>query len=283
MRSPLARQLFVTLSMVTCTVGALVGLGILGRTVRDSVHGSLSADATLIAPAQPAFRIWQLIWLGLVVYTIWQWLPRRGTTRRMNSIGWLAGASMLLNGAWIFVTQFDLIWVSFAIMVALLALLVWIVALLTRFRPASGAEHLVVDTTFGLYLGWVAVAIFANVAAVGDVVGLDLGPTGNVTGAVAMLMVAAAAGIAFSLTLGARLAVALGMAWGFVWIAINRLTDRPYSATVGATAALAAVVVLAAAALIRGLAPIHRDHRAAVRAKKRPEAGPATEVEPVKA
>lgn len=266
MTSQLRRQVFVTLAMLTCTIGALTGLGILGRTVRDSVHGTLSADATLIAPAQPAFRIWQLIWLGLLAYVVWQWFPRHARRQRDRSVGWLAGLSMLLNGAWIFVTQYDLIWVSFAIMGVLLATLVWIMVRLQQ-RPArSLAERIIVDGTFGLYLGWTVVATFANIAAVGAFLGWDLGSTGNQATAVAMLAAAAAAGIGLALWLGARLAVALGMVWGLFWISLNRLTDLPYSPAVGATAAFAAVLVLAGTALIRGLAPLHAQRRAALKA-----------------
>ena len=69
------RQVVVTVSEVLCVVGTLVGVGVLGTRVEESSGGSLAADATLLAPAVPAFSIWSVIYLGLGAYTVWQWLP----------------------------------------------------------------------------------------------------------------------------------------------------------------------------------------------------------------
>ena len=39
-------------------------------------NGRLGADSTLLAPGTGAFSIWSLVYLGLVVYAIWQLTPR---------------------------------------------------------------------------------------------------------------------------------------------------------------------------------------------------------------
>ncbi|MEO6018701.1 MAG: hypothetical protein ABIP45_00440 [Knoellia sp.] len=64
------RQLGVTLAEVFCIVGTLVGVGVLGARVEESAGGSLAADATLLAPAGPAFSIWSVVYLGLAAYTV---------------------------------------------------------------------------------------------------------------------------------------------------------------------------------------------------------------------
>ena len=79
--------------------------------VEESAGGALSAEATRLAPAGPAFSIWSVIYLGLAAYTIWQWLPS-SVTERTRSTGWLAAVSMLLNAGWLLVTQQGWIWVS---------------------------------------------------------------------------------------------------------------------------------------------------------------------------
>ena len=91
------RQVGVTVAEVFCVVGTLVGVGVLGTRVEESSGGALAADATLLAPAGPAFAIWTPIYLGLAAYTVWQWLPEQATDRRHRAIGWLAAASMVLN------------------------------------------------------------------------------------------------------------------------------------------------------------------------------------------
>ena len=52
------RQVLVTASAVFMVVGTLFGIGLIGTRVEESAGGSLSATATLLAPAVRAFSIW---------------------------------------------------------------------------------------------------------------------------------------------------------------------------------------------------------------------------------
>jgi TspO/MBR family protein len=243
-----ARQVVVTLAEVFCVVGTLVGVGVLGTRVQETAGGALSAEATRIAPAGPAFSIWSVIYLGLLAYTVWQWLPRNATSRRTRSTGWLAAVSMVLNAAWLLVTQQGWIWVSVVVIVALAVVLGLLVRGLTQ-HPASGTlERVVVDGTFGLYLGWVAVATCANVTAA--FVSSGVRPSAGVSDvlAVVVLAVAALLGLVLAATLGGRYAVAVAMAWGLIWIAVGRLTSEPDSTVTAVAAGVAALVVLLGAA-----------------------------------
>jgi hypothetical protein len=241
-----ARQVGVTVSEVLCVLGTLLGIGLLGGTeVQDTAGGALSAEATRIAPAGPAFSIWSVIYLGLAAYTVWQWLPS-SVTGRTRSTGWLAAVSMLLNAGWLLVTQQGWIWASVVVILALALVLGELLRRLTR-RPATGlAERVVVDGTFGLYLGWVAVATCANVTAALVSSGVEPSDAVSDTLAVVVLLVAAALGVVFARTLGARWAVAVAMAWGLGWIAVGRSTSRPESLVVAVAAVVAALVVLVA-------------------------------------
>ena len=111
------------------------------------------------------------------------------------------------------------------------------------------------DWTFGLYLGWVAVATCANITAALVDSGVDLGSTGSQVAAVVVLAVAAGLGVVFAQRLGARWSIALAMAWGLGWIAVGRLADEPASLATGIAAALAAVTVLAAVWMARRAVP----------------------------
>ncbi|MGL5852938.1 MAG: tryptophan-rich sensory protein [Phycicoccus sp.] len=252
------RQLAVTVAEVFCVVGTLVGVGVIGTRVAESGGGALAADATLLAPAGPAFSIWTPIYLGLLAYTVWQWLPAQATDRRHRAVGWPAAASMVLNATWLLVTQQGWIWASVVVMGALAASLGVLVLRLDQHRSFGLAETLVVDGTFGLYLGWVAVAACANVTAAFVDSGVALeGAAADVVAAL-VVAVAAALGWWFAVRLGARWAVAGAMAWGLAWIAVGRLADEPRSAMVGAAALVAAVVVLLSAARVRRAIGEHR-------------------------
>ena len=247
-RSDRTRQVAVTLAEIFCIVGTLVGVGVIGTRVEESSGGALAADATLIAPAGPAFSIWTPIYLGLAAYTIWQWLPDQATDRRHRAIGWLAAASMVLNALWLLVTQQGWIWASVVVMAGLVVTLGLLVARLQANPSYGHAETVIVDGTFGLYLGWVAVAACANVTAAFVASGVDPGGLVAEVLAAAVLAVAALVAVVLARRLGGRWAVAAAIVWGLGWIAVGRFTDEPRSALVGVAALVAAAVTVAATA-----------------------------------
>lgn len=246
-----ARQVVVTLAEVFCVVGTLVGVGVLGTRVEESSGGALAADATLLAPAGPAFSIWSVIYLGLAAYTVWQWLPARAADPRLRATGWLAALSMVLNAGWLLVTQQGWIWPSVLVILALLGTLVALVSRLQA-RPATGAaERVVVDGTFGLYLGWVAVATFANVAAALATASVEASTGVVEAAAVVGVVLVVVLGAALARGLGGRLTVAAATAWGLAWVVVGRTADEPRSTAVAVAAGLAAVAVLGIALAAR--------------------------------
>ena len=242
------RQGAVLLSEVACIFGTLVGVGVIGTRVEESSGGNLSANATLIAPAVPAFSIWSVVYAGLAAYTIWQLLPVAATDPRARATGWLAAASMLLNAAWLLVTQVGWLWVSVGVIVTLVLVLGVLVRRLTEIPARGRLDRVILDGTFGLYLGWVAVATCANIAATLVASGVKpASPLADVIAAV-VLLVAAGVGVHLARQLGGRYAVAGAMAWGLGWIAVGRLGDAPRS-TITAVAAIAAAVIVVVAAV----------------------------------
>ncbi len=251
-RSDIVRQVGVLVLAVLATVGATVGSGAFGGTpIDEAAGGALSASATPVAPGSPAFGIWSVIYAGLLAYAVWQALPGRRADPRQRRTGWLAAASMLLNAAWIGVVQAGQLWLSVVVIVALLAVLVRILLVCLAVPPRSTVEALLVDGTFGLYLGWVTIATIANIAAALAASGvgrLGLGPTGW---SVVLLAAAAVIGVGYAVSTGGRLAVALALAWGLAWVAVARSTGEPRDAAVAVTAAVASAVTVGSALVVR--------------------------------
>lgn len=247
-----ARQVAVTVSEVVSLAGPLIGLGIIGTQVENSAGGSLSSEATLLAPAGTAFSIWSVIYLGLLAYTVWQWLPSRATDPRARATGWLAAASMLLNAGWLLVTQLGSVWGGVVVIVALVLVLGLLVQRLAQLPGLDGwVAQLVVDGTFGLYLGWVSIATAANVAAALVASGVPQAGRGAEWIGVAVVLVLAAVVAVIQQRVGGRWAVAAAAAWGLSWIAVGRALDEPRSMLVAWAAAAAAVLVVLATALCR--------------------------------
>lgn len=260
-----ARQIVVFVLALAAIGGAMVGSGAFGGTpINQAAGGALSSNATLIAPAGPAFSIWSVIYLGLAAYAVWQLFPGQAARAVHRRVGFLIALSLLLNAAWIGSVQLGLVGASVLVIVVLLVVLGVTFALLQRTsRDANSAattttsratvltDAIVIDGTMGLYLGWVTIATAANIAAWLT----DLGFTGwgippEIWG-VAVVAVAALIGVATAVWGRGRLTPAIALAWGLAWLAVARLGGEPASQMVGGSAAVAAGVVLVAAVLVR--------------------------------
>ncbi|WP_104198427.1 tryptophan-rich sensory protein [Cryobacterium sp. M15] len=246
------RQTVVLVSAILAIAGSFIGSGAAGGTpIQNASGGALAADATPIAPAGPAFGIWTLIYLGLIAYAIWQFLPAQTTDARQRSLGYPVAASLVLNAAWILSIQFDLLALSVPVIVLLLAVLVRAFQLTLASRPKNLVETIVADGTIGLYLGWVSIATAANVTAVlvaGGFGGFGISPD---VWAVGVIAVAGVVGVLIALSGRGRLAPSASLCWGLAWIAVARLTGPLLSAPAAIAALVAVVVILTVTVTIR--------------------------------
>lgn len=246
------RQIVVAVSAVAAIIGSFIGSGAAGGTqIQNASNGALSADSTLIAPGGPAFSIWSVIYLGLVAYAVWQFLPKQKTEHRHRLLGYPVAASLLLNAAWILSVQFDLLPLSVPIIAVLLAVLAYIFVLILRHRPTNTVDAIITDGTMGLYLGWVCVATAANISAVLVAAGFNgFGLNANAW-AVFVLALAAAVGVALAIYGKGRLAPAASLGWGLAWVAVARFSGELLSTPAATAALVGAIVVVASTLLIR--------------------------------
>jgi hypothetical protein len=248
----IVRQITVAASATFALIGAFVGSGAAGGTpIQDAAGGALAADATLIAPATPAFSVWSVIYLGLIVYAVWQLLPGQSSAERHRRLGYWIAASLVLNAFWILSIQYDLLPLSVPIIVVLLAVLVQAFLQAIAYPPTSVADGIITDATIGLYLGWVCVATAANVTALlvaSGFTGWGLPPE---LWSVVVVAVAAAVGVVLALVSRGRISPALTLAWGLTWVAVGRLTGEPASLITGVAASVAVAIVLIVTIVIR--------------------------------
>ncbi|RPF21239.1 tryptophan-rich sensory protein [Myceligenerans xiligouense] len=251
-------RILVTISLVICVIGSMIGVGVFGGTpIASAAGGALASDATPLAPASAAFSIWSVVYLGLTGYTVLQWFPAptAAATARQRRLRLPVAGTMLLNAAWILVVQAGLLWVSVLVIAALLALLGRVFVILVRSRPSGPLERVLVDGVLGVYLGWVCVATAANVASALVASGFEGASIGPDWWAVAVLVVVGGIGVALAVQGGGRIAVSVAIAWGLAWIAVARWDGAPPSVPAAVAAAVAAAAVLGAA----GWAGLGRD------------------------
>lgn len=246
------RQSGVIAATVVALCGAVYGFGLAGgHPVPRVAGGALGPDATLLAPAGPAFAIWSVIYLGLAGYAIWQALPSQAARHRQRAVGYWMSASLLLNAAWILAVQAGLLALSVPIIVLLLVVLVVAFARLRHEPGGTTADAVLLDGTVGLYLGWVMVATAADLAAWLTAAGFT--GSGFPPEVWAMVVLAALAVLACALAVWdrGRLAPALASAWGLVWIAVSRVVGGLPSAVVAVTALAAGILVIMVAVAVR--------------------------------
>lgn len=241
----------VTVVSVVAAIGlSFIGSGALGGTpISEAADGALSADATPFAPAGPAFSIWSVIYVGLAAYAVFQLLPAQRASVRQAQLRPWAALSAILNAAWIGSVQLGLILVSVAVIVVLLAVLIRVLMILRATSPASATDTLLTHGTFGLYLGWVCVAVTANVAAWVATLGVDTF-SGWEWVAVGLLAVVVVIGLGLAAFTRGYIAPTLAISWGLAWVAVARNDgDFESSIMVWSSAIAAGVVVLGTVAI----------------------------------
>ncbi|MET1051908.1 MAG: TspO/MBR family protein [Mycetocola sp.] len=250
------RQIIVVISAILAIIGSFIGSGAAGGTpIAEASGGALSADATPVAPDGPAFAIWSLIYAGLIGYAIWQLLPAQKTDDRHRRLGLPVTLSLLLNAAWILSVQFDLLWASVPVIVALLAVLIWAFRITLAHRPKNLIDGIITDGTLGLYLGWVTIATVANVAAVLATVGFGVDGISPDLWGVIVLAVAGAIGVGLALYGRGRFAPSASLCWGIAWVAVGRLTGDLISVATAITAIAVVAVILLVTIAARVKAP----------------------------
>ncbi len=96
--------------VLTVAVNGLAG----STTVLGGKNTAQISDAnpTLITPAGYVFSIWGVIYILLGVFVVYQALPNQQGKDFQKRIGWLFVLSSIVNIAWLFLWQFELLTLS---------------------------------------------------------------------------------------------------------------------------------------------------------------------------
>ncbi|NEQ27939.1 MAG: tryptophan-rich sensory protein [Microcoleus sp. SIO2G3] len=186
----------------------------------------------LILPANYAFAIWGVIYLGLIGLGIYQFLMRHnGRLRRMEY--WLAIACVA-QIAWVLLFQAEQFWASvIAIVGILLPLIIIYVRLRTidnrnwfaRSQRVPRIERWLVDIPISIYLAWICVATIVNVASALDSSGWNGGGFSAVIWAIVMLAIGAI--LAANAALRQQDTAFVGVfVWAYVAIAVRHFEQR---------------------------------------------------------
>ena len=129
-------------------------------------------EQVLITPANYAFIIWGLIYVGLISLAIYQILPSQRQNPLLRRIGYLLTASSLAQIVWVILFQTRLFVLSFWAMLLILTPLLIAFMRLDVFREkASNRQRWLVYRPVSLYFAWISVATIVNGAIALDYLG----------------------------------------------------------------------------------------------------------------
>lgn len=211
-------------SLVLVTILATIAFNLLAAwlPLAGRTPGEISAAYPVpFTPAGYVFSIWGLIYLGLLVFGVWQALPAQATEPRLRAVApWviLAGA---FNVAWLVVWHAgQVVWAVLPMVGLLASLLMVYEGLRTERAHDLRGFRIAALAPFGIYLGWITVATIANVAIAGWALGWRGAPFGTELGAVALVALASVIGL-WVLRVRGDVAFALVLVWAFVGIAVR--------------------------------------------------------------
>lgn len=240
--------LFRILNIVAFVVTLIVN-GLAGSTTL--LNGVTSGDVsdlypTLITPSGFTFAIWSIIYVLLLLFIIYQILPKNKDRTFLDQIGLFFGLSSLFNIVWLFLWHYDYIILSLFFMLGLLLSLILIYLRLNIGKVnISLQDRLFVHLPFSVYLGWISIATIANLSVVLTSIrwngfGLD-----SVTWAILIIIVAV---ILSSIMLVTRKDVAFNLV--VVWALIGILSKQSEQESIVLTSELAITFLIVLVAII---------------------------------
>ncbi len=208
---------------------------------------------SLFTPAGFTFSIWGLIYLGLLVFVLYQALPAQRNDELIASISRPFQLNCIANSSWLIAWHYGQPELALLIMFVILATLIVIYwRLLAVIDLATVPRHLTLYLPFSLYTAWIVVATLANLSIVQTLYGLDTWLTSPENWALLQLALAGAIAATVVLRVGDVIFV-LVVAWASFGIAIEQATTP---AVAGAARMLAILALLLA--VVDGLTRLRR-------------------------
>ncbi|MBE9227160.1 tryptophan-rich sensory protein [Phormidium sp. LEGE 05292] len=194
-----------------------------GRNIGEIANTIL--QGVLIIPANYAFAIWGLIYLGLIAYSIYQFRPSqrsRSTIQQVNALVILASLAQIL---WVYLFTVQLFWPSVVAMLIILLPLIRIYLLLRSGRlQVSRERKWFAQIPFSIYLAWISVATIVNIASALYISGWD-GWSINDTGWTAIMVIIGTIIAAIVAIQKGDIAFTLVFVWAYLAIALRHLTN----------------------------------------------------------
>lgn len=197
-------------------------------------------QGVLITPANYAFAIWGLIYLGLIAYGVYQLRPAQRSHPTIRRVDPLLIIACIAQIAWVYLFTLRLFWLSVVAMLGILLSLIGAYLQLSIGRERVPRERQwLVQMPFSIYLGWISVATIVNIASALYTSGWDGWGIRAESWTIIMLILGAVIAAIVAIQ-RADTAFTLVFVWAYVAIAIRQLN----APSIGITAGVSAIVLI---------------------------------------
>lgn len=223
--------------VIVATVGVIVFNYLAATGYVGGVTPGYISDKypSLVTPAGYAFSIWSLIYLGLIAFSIFQFLP--ANTERFRNLRSPYILSCAANCAWIYFWHHEAILVCVGVIFLLLGTLAFININLQKTETTG--EFWFAKFPFGLYFGWVTAASILNATIALIYLNVQIADSTAVFVGAALLLTATALGVIVRLKLNNPF-YPIAIAWALTAIAVKQSQQT----LIVASAAVGVIILL---------------------------------------
>ena len=181
----------------------------------------------LIIPAGWAFAIWSIIYLGLLIFPIYQLTRKTRTDVRWKEVHMLFSLNVILNGVWLVFASYDWLILTVLTIVVMLYTLYRMNELLRAIEKSGEHVHPIFEQfPISVYFAWITLATALNFAGLLAFYEWDRFGLSEVTWSLIIIpIVALIASLVFQKYRDSRYAAVV--VWAFVALAVKQWTDFP--------------------------------------------------------
>jgi hypothetical protein len=211
----------------------------------------------LFVPAGYTFSIWSVIYLLLIAFTVYHvfvLIKNKGRAKTViEKTGILFFLSCCANAGWIFAWHYELVPLSMAVMLVLLAVLIMMYLRLNIGKEkVSPGERYCVHLTVSVYLGWISIATIANASVLLVSMGWNSFSLSDQIWTIMVIIVGITLGI-LTLFLRNDVYYTAVIIWAFTGILIKRLSDNPSTAIGVIIAVIVGIAMLCTSAVVQAV------------------------------
>lgn len=243
------RRITLSLSWVLFLVVGLFALGWMGSwpSILDAHGGLYRGSTSLLSMAVWHVLAWPLLWVLMLVYTVYQWAPSQYSAVRNRATAWYVSNAMLLASGTLLLAHFQNFGLEVITAVAATVLLYRAVKNLNEYTERTSKERFLVDVPIGAFTGWMLIfAVTTVFTAMASWNLLNLLWIPEIIWAMIAVIVVLALLSQLALTGRGRMSVVLGFTFGMAAIVGSRLFGTHTSFLLVGIALLGLFIIVAA-------------------------------------